>query len=283
MIGKTAVVIDSSAYLPTFLIERHGLLVAPLSVVLDGRAYEEGVDITSDEFYERVGSASSVSTSQPAVGRFVELYRAAADGGAEEVLSIHIGANISGTVQSAQLASESSPVPVTVVDSGQASFAEGLCVWEAIDALAAGKSVAEAAAVVGAASKAVGNTFVVKALDLARRGGRLAAGEEASAGIPVLALTREGMKVLGNAKTLEDAVGAMAGHVETAVHEAGGRKLRVGVGHGAAPEIAAALRARIEGVDGIEEIVDYVVGPVIGAHTGAGTAGAVFLARPVSA
>ncbi|HEV8573615.1 MAG TPA: DegV family protein [Dehalococcoidia bacterium] len=281
MIGTTVVVIDSSAYLPRSLVERYGLLVAPLSVVLDGRAYEEGVDITPDEFYERVASAQSVSTSQPSVGRLIELYREAAEGGAEEVLSIHIGANISGTVQSAQLASESSPVPVTVVDTAQASFAEGLCVWEAIDALAAGKSVADAAALARAAAKAVGNTFVVKALELARRGGRLAAGEEAPAGIPVLALTGEGMKVIGNATTMEEAVGAMAGHVETAVREATGRKLRVGVGHGAAPEIAAALHERIARIDGIQEIVDYVVGPVIGAHTGAGTAGAVFLARPV--
>jgi fatty acid-binding protein DegV len=49
----------------------------------------------------------------------------------------------------------------------------------------------------------------------------------------------------------------------------------------AAPEIAAALLSRITGMNGIEEIVEYVVGPVIGAHTGAGTAGAVFLGRPV--
>jgi fatty acid kinase fatty acid binding subunit len=281
MIGKTAVVIDSAAYLPGSLVEQYGLLVAPLSVEIDGEQYLEGVDITADEFYERVGSAKSVSTSQPAPGRFIELYRQAAGAGAEEIVSIHIGSNISGTVQSAQLASKSSPVSVTVIDTGQASFAEGLCVWEAIDALVEGKSVAGMAAHVRTASKAVGNTFVVRALDLAKRGGRLAAGEEAPPGIPVTALTGEGMKVLGSATTLDEAVEAMAGHLEGAAREAGGRKLRVGVGHGAAPEIAAALVSRIKGMNGIGEIVEYIVGPVIGAHTGAGTAGAVFLARPI--
>lgn len=281
MIGKTAVVVDSAAYLPESLIEQYGLLVAPLSVEIDGEQYLEGVDITADEFYGRVGAAKSVSTSQPAPGRLVELYHRAAEEGAEEIVSIHIGSSISGTVQSAQLASESSPVPVTVIDTGQASFAEGLCVWEAIDALVEGKSVAEMNERVRVASKGVGNTFVVRALDLAKRGGRLAAGEEAPAGIPVMALTGEGMKVLGSATTLDEAVEAMAGHIEAAAREAGVRKLRVGVGHGAAPEIAVALLSRIKGMDGIEEIVEYVVGPVIGAHTGAGTAGAVFLARPV--
>jgi DegV family protein with EDD domain len=281
MIGKTAIVVDSAAYLPQSLIDHYALVVAPLSVELDGRNFLEGVDITAHEFYERLPVAQSVSTSQPSVGRFIEIYKEAAEEGAELIVSIHIGSRISGTVQSAQLASESSPIPVTVVDTGQASFAEGLCVWEALDVLAAGKSVHEAAEAVLAASKAVGNTFVVKALDLARRGGRLAAGEEAPAGIPVMALTGEGMKIVGTATTIEEAVEAMAGHVEAAAREAGGRKLRVGVGHGAAPEIAAALRARIAEMSDIEEIVDYVVGPAIGAHTGAGTAGAVYLARPV--
>ncbi len=239
------------------------------------------MDITADEFYERIGSAKSVSTSQPAPGHFMELYRRAAEAGAEEIVSIHIGSSISGTVQSAQLASESSPVPVTVIDTGQASFAEGLCVWEAIDALEEGESVAAMTGRVQAASKAVGNTFVVRALDLATRGGRLVAGEEAPPGIPVMALTGEGMKILGSVTTVDEAVEAMAEHVEAAAREAGARKLRVGVGHGAAPEIAAALLSRIKGMNGIEEIVEYVVGPVIGAHTGAGTAGAVFLGRPV--
>jgi len=281
VIGGTAVVIDSSAYLSDEVVERHGLLVAPLSVEMDGTQYLEGVDITADEFYDRLLGTKSVSTSQPSVGRFIELYREAGKAGAEEIVSIHIGANISGTVQSARLASESSPVPVTVIDTGQASFAEGLCVLEALEALSTGKTVAEVVQVVDRASKAVGNTFVVKALDLARRGGRLAAADEPAAGIPVLALTGEGMKVVGTATTIEEAVELMAGHVEVAARDSARRALRVGVGHGGAPEIAAALRQQLVGIEGVGEVIDYVVGPVIGAHTGAGTAGAVFIARPV--
>jgi len=281
VIGRTAVVIDSSAYLSDEVVERYGLLVAPLSVEMDGTQYLEGVDISTDEFYDRLPGAKSVSTSQPSVGRFIELYKEAGKAGAEEIVSIHIGANISGTVQSARLAAESSPVPVMVVDTGQASFAEGLCVLDALEALAAGKTVAEVVQVVDRASKAVGNTFVVKALDLARRGGRLTGSDGAAMGISVLALTGEGMKVVGTATTIEEAVELMAGHVAAAARDASGQMLRVGVGHGAAPQIAAALRRRVADTEGVQEVIDYVVGPVIGAHTGAGTAGAVFVPRPV--
>jgi DegV family protein with EDD domain len=275
MIGNTAVVVDSSGYLPESVVRDHGLIVVPLNIEIGGQAYREGVDITPDDFYRRVSEGESVSTSQPPPGAFAEAYERAAKEGAEQVLSIHIGSSLSGTVQSATIAAESASVPVTVVDTGQASFAEGLCVLAAIDALAAGASVEKAAEAARTTGPLVGNAFVVRALDLARRGGRLAAGEEARTGVPVMALTPEGMKVLGSASTLEEAVDMMAAQVESGLAVAGGRA-RVGIGHGAAPEIAAVLRERVVNMAGAAEVIDYVVGPVIGAHTGPGNAGAVW-------
>jgi fatty acid-binding protein DegV len=56
--------------------------------------------------------------------------------------------------------------------------------------------------------------------------------------------------------------------------------LRVGVGHGAADEIACALRREIKKLRNVSDVIEYVVGPSIGAHTGAGNAGAVFIDRP---
>ncbi len=275
-------VTDSSAYLPNWLITRHGVYVVPLSVVVDGREYREGIDISPQQFYDLLPFAKSVSTSQPPPGSFVDCYEDAACKGAQTVLSIHIGSSLSGTIGSAELAARSSPVPVTVVDTGQASFAEGLCVWEAIDALAGGATNQEAAACARAAGASVGNTFVVKALELLKRGGRLKTLERAPAGVPVLVLTAAGVKVVGTAASLEEAVDTMVREVEEAARQAAGKALRVGVGHGAAPAIASALQRRVEAMAGVSEVVEYTVGPVIGAHTGAGTAGAVFLARPVT-
>ena len=284
MIRTTAVVVDSAAYLPQSLIKLYGVLVAPLTVVLDGQEYLEGIDITADEFYERLDDAQTVSTSQPSPGRLLACYERAAREGAERVLSIHIGSGVSGTVQSAEVAAESSPIPVTIVDTGQASFAEALCAWEAIEALASGASVELAAEYARAASAAMGNTFVVRALELLRRGGRLVSEDGATAAdVPVLALTAEGVKVVGRAGTLDEAVAAMAAQIESAARAAPGRKLRIGIGHGAAPEIARALRARVATMPNIGEVVEYVVGPSVGAHTGAGNAGAIFVPHPVLA
>lgn len=277
-----ALVTDSAAYLPQRLVERYGIRVVSLTVQINGEEFLE-TEIEAAAFYARLAQAKSVSTSQPSPGRLLEAYREAAQCGADGILSVHIGSSVSGTVASARLAAGYSPVPVTVVDTGQASFAEGLCVLEAAEARERGAPIEEAAAAAQATGSAVGNTFVVKGLELARRGGRLVG--EADSGmqdVPVMELGPRGMRVVGSASTIEQAVDLMTGGLKAAVQAAGGRRLRVGVGHAAAPEIAGALRLRLESLDGIAEIIDYQVGPAVGAHLGAGTAGAVFVARPVS-
>ncbi len=285
MTERIAIVTDSAAMLPPALIAGRNVLVAPLSIVLDGAEYADGVDITADELYARLPSVQQIATSQPSPGRLLECYREAASAGATAILSIHIGAGISGTLGSAELAAKSSPVPVTLVDTGQASFAEGLCVLEALDALDAGAGAGEVAELARRAGSAVGNTFVVKALDLVRRGGRLRdEGEEPPAGVPVLVLQPDGIKVAGSATTLHEAVQMMAAHVEAAarVAEQHAQSLRIGIGNGAAPEIAEALRDRVRTFVHVDDVIEYVVGPSMGAHLGPGNAGAVFIARPLA-
>ncbi len=277
MIGRIAVVTDSASYLPEQVRHRFGVHVVALTVTVDGREYHEGVDLDADLFYPMLESATAVTTSQPSPGMILEAYRAAKAEGATSIVSIHIGAALSGTLQSARLAASMSPVPVTVIDSGQASFAEGLVVWEVIDALAQGVDAARAPDIAVAASARVGNTFVVKALDLMRSGGRLEQGAAAEA-VPVLALSGGSVRVTGNADTVDRAVTLMVDTIREAA-TAARFGLRVGIGHGAAEPIARELRRHVCVMPGVDEVIDYVVGPSIGVHTGAGTAGAVYIDR----
>lgn len=277
MIGKIAVVTDSASYLPDQLLQRYGIFVVPLTVTVDGRAYREGVDIDPETFYLLLDGASSVTTSQPSPGAILEAYRAAEREGADVVVSAHVGSAFSGTVQSARVAASMSPLPVSVVDTGQASFAEGLVVWELLEALERGTDPERMQEVADDASSRVGNTFLVKGLDLMRRGGRLAAGAEADA-IPILAMQGGAVRVVGNAASAEEAVALMTSRVRDAA-AAARHGLRVGIGHGAAAEIACALRREVNCLSGVVEVIDYIVGPSIGAHAGPGNAGAVFIER----
>ena len=272
MIG---LVTDSNAMLPCELVERYGVEVVPLSVTVDGVAHLEGIDLDADDFYARFASGTpQVSTSQPSPGHFAAAYQAVVDRGAGEILSVHIGSNVSGTVNSARLAASGAPVPVRVVDTGTASFAVACCVWEAGQALAAGATIEEAATAAEAVGATVGNVFVVGALDLARAGGRLAAGAaEPDGGIPVLSLSEGVMRAVGRVGDLDGAAAAMAAHMRSS-----GTSLRVGVGvadTGALPMVEA-LEEQLAGAPEVRELVRYRIGPSVGAHTGPGTVGAMY-------
>ena len=277
MIG---LVTDSNAQLPDDLARRYAIDVVPLTVTVDGVEYLEGVDIGADDFYARFQSGRpSVSTAQPSPGRFAAAYEAVAERGATEILSVHIGSSVSGTVNSARLASQVSPVPVRIVDTGTASFAVSLCLWEAAEAVAGGASLDEAAAVAEAAGSRVGNVFVVGALDIARSGGRLGGGvtgDDANA-IPVLTLAGGVMQEIDTATDLDAAARAMADFVCHA--GTGTRSLRVGVGladAGMLP-LVTALEDRLRSAPQVREMVRYRIGPSVGAHTGPGTVGIMFV------
>jgi len=268
-----ALVTDSNAQLPDTLRERYDVLVVPLTIVVDGDEFVEGVDLTSDEFYARLGAGAAVSTAAPAPGRFVEAYASAADRGADAVLSVHIGSNTSATVDSATIAARMSAIPVEIVDTGTASFPITCCLWAAATTLEAGGDRAAAAAAARRVAETVDNVFVVGAMDLARRGGRLAPGAEAAEGVAVLALHGGTMDVVGNAGDVDGAVDAMAGYVRERTI---GRPHRAGVGQVGARQIGDELAARLGDLADIDEVVRYDIGPSVGAHTGLGTAGCVF-------
>ncbi len=272
MIG---LVTDSNAQLPDELAARYAVEVVPLTVTVDGVTYLEGVDLDADAFYARFESGRPrVTTAQPSPGQFAAAYEAVAERGATEILSVHIGSSVSGTVNAARLASQVSPVPVRIVDTGTASFAVSLCLWAAAAAASAGASLEEAAAAAERVGATVGNVFMVGVLDLARAGGRLAGDVAAApATVPVLTLAGGVMREIDRCAGVEEAADAMAAHVV-----AGGAALRVGVGvadHGTLP-LVIALEDRLRAAPEVAELVRYRIGPSVGAHTGPGTVGAMF-------
>lgn len=282
MIGEIAVVTDSASYLPDEVIERFGISVVPVTVVIDEEAREEFVDIDSREFYDLLGRGARVQTSQPSPGRVLEVYERLAACGAKQIVSMHMAASLSGTANSARLAAEMSPVPVRVIDTGQASFIEGLCVWEACEVLAAGGSVAEMASAVERASGQCGNVFIVRGLTLLKQGGRMAndAAENVT-GVPVLAYLDGAIRPIGSAATIAEAMDAMVGWLQAAMDHAPQQRFRVGVGNGDADELAAELEGRVRQLAQVSEVIPYTIGPAVGAHTGPGCTGLSFLGRPI--
>lgn len=261
-------VTDSNAMLPRELIKRYGVTVVSLTVVIDGVAHHE-LDLDPRAFCAQLRAGAQVTTSAPSPGDLLAAYGQAEADGADAVLSVHVGANRSATVAAAMVAAEMSDGPVTVVDTGTASFIQGCCVWRAGEALARGASIAEAAAAAEATAATAASVFTIGEIDRANAGGRLpVAGGD---GVPVYSSAGPDMAELRRVRTIEEATEVMAQAVTA--HEG---PLRVGVGDADADEAAAVLLDRLTALPQVVETVRYTVGPSVAAHTGAGTFGAVF-------
>lgn len=275
MIG---LVTDSNSQLPDELRDRYDVRVVPLTVTVDGREYLEGDELDADRFFELLAERDQpqVTTAQPPPGRFAEIYAALADAGASEILSIHIGAAFSGTLNSARLGAGASPVPVRLIDTGTASFGVSCCVWEAGEALAAGASAAEAAARAESLAPSLRSTFIVQAVELAARGGRFDGAELAGDGIPVLSLVGGEMSTLGYARTLDEAVEAM---VRPVLAAEGPLRVASGLADAAGSRVTEALDRRLRELGHVQELVRYRIGPTVAVHAGPGTAG-IFFYRP---
>ena len=264
------IVTDSNAMLPAELIERFGILAVPLTIVIDGDPHrEDEIDLVT--FYEQLRCGTVISTSAPSPGEILATYERAVSAGAGAILSVHVGSNRSATVASARLAAEQLGVPVTIVDTGTASFIEGCCVWRAAEQLAAGASIDAAASAARALAAEAASVFTIGEIARAARSGRLALG--ADDGLPVFASSGADMHELRRVESTDAAIEVMvelvAGH---------GGPLRVGVGNADADPSSAAcsLEDALLALPNVAETIRYTVGPSVAAHTGAGTFGAVF-------
>lgn len=277
--AAVAVVTDSTAYLPADLVVAHGLTVVPLTVVVGGRSLAEGIEVTSDEVAQALRDWKPVTTSRPAPQQFVETYRALAADGATAVVSVHLSADLSGTVDAARTAAATiaGEVAVTVVDARHLGMALGWSAIAAAEAVAAGADAAQAAERAQRTAYGTSAWFYVDTLEYLRRGGRIGAAAamvgSALSVKPILHVADGRLEPLDRVRTASRALGRLE---ELVVEETGGRAVNLAVQHLAAPERARELAERLRSrVPGVRDLVVGEVGAVVGAHVGPGMLGVV--------
>jgi fatty acid kinase fatty acid binding subunit len=179
--SKTAVVTDTTAYLPEELVAEHDIKRVSLYVSLDGVQRPE-IEIRGDQyddFFERLrASEEGATTSQPSVGDFLKVYEPLLAEG-RDVVSIHLSAGISGTCESALQAKErltsegKGGERITVYDSRSSCGGQALV---ALAAAAAGEAGADGAGALAAAERcrdALQMWFAIDTLEYLRKGGRI--------------------------------------------------------------------------------------------------------------
>lgn len=97
---KIAVMTDSTSYLSQNLIDKYDIPVAPLSVTFDdGVSYTESTDVDIDRFYEKMATSATIpTTSQPAVGEWIQRYENLRDKGYTDVIVVFLSSGISGAI-----------------------------------------------------------------------------------------------------------------------------------------------------------------------------------------
>jgi len=273
---NTAIVVDSTADFPEAPQRFPNWRVVPLYVRFGEESYRDYVELEPEEFYARLRTASETpTTSQPTPGDFLATYEEL--GGYERILSLHIAAKLSGTIESARAAAQVlGGDRVRAIDSQSASAAIAMLGLAIQRRLERGTSDEEVDTLVERYRRETGLLFTVDTLEYLARGGRIGrarawAGELLNIK-PILSI-RDGevlpvKRVRGNRKAFLEFASAF----EAATSDV--PTLRAGIAHAEAPERAEAL-VELVGRSRPQAEIELVttLGPVVGAHSGPGTVG----------
>jgi DegV family protein with EDD domain len=262
------VVTDASSRLPADVLEKWGIRVVPLHILLDGRDLRDGVDDIPDDIYKRHATTAAATPAELANA----YQQALTDSGGDGVVAVHISSALSGTCGAAERTAADLDPNVRIIDSRSAAMGTGFVALAAARAAAAG---ADLDAVADAASSAVsrGHAFVVvHRLDNLRRSGRIGgAGAWLGTALALKPLLRidDGKLVLAQrVRTVSHATAAMIDKVCEIVGEG---PADLAVHHVANPdganEVAAALARRLPAC---EPAIVTPLGPVLALHVGAG-------------
>ncbi len=275
----TAVVCDSTCYLPADLIAAREIEVVSLYVSIDGDQSKETEVGDYAAFFNRLrASEGGATTSQPSVGDFVAVYEPLLDAG-REVVSVHISAGISGTCEAAQQARQrlvdegKGGERIRVYDSRSAAGGMGLC---ALGAAVAAQSGGDGAAVLARAERTreeLKMWFAIDTLEYLRRGGRIG-GASAFIGSalkikPILTLEEE-ITPVERVRTRARSIERLREYARER-HESGLDAWVVQ--HIQDDETAAGLAGDAREIFGCEPAFVSEVGPVLGAHVGPGLLG----------
>lgn len=278
--ARVGIVCDSTCDLGLEWFDENDVVMVPLKVMFGEETFLDWVDLDPTDFYARLEKARTLpTTSQPTPAQFSAAYQSLADDGAEEIVSIHLTAALSGTFESATMAAKDAPVPVRVVNTNRVTQGTGLIVKAAVEAREAGKSGAEIEAIALEKSKDSQLYFILDTLEYLVKGGRAGKASGLAASVlsikPVLIFNDEGtIEPFSKERGTKKAYAALAKHV---AEISSTNRLRLTVFHAISPDLADELIAALD-TAGASYDLDSVgsIGAVIGTYAGPRSVGLAF-------
>jgi DegV family protein with EDD domain len=255
------------------VVAEYGIKVVPLYINLGSQSYLDGVELSRQEFYDRLPDYDPApTTATPGPHMFCEAYGRLAEEGATEILSIHISISLSATVDVARVAArETKSVPVTVFDSRQLSLGTGFLVSTAAQAAAEGRSMDDIVALLEEQTSRTHVFAVLDTLEYLRRSGRISrvvAGLGNLLQVKPLLKMHNGEPTATNVRTNSGATKRLISLLSDLVPLE-----QVALVHTHAPDKAEALREQVQHLLPAIEVPSVDITPVIGTNIGPGAVG----------
>ncbi|WLR50605.1 DegV family protein [Bacillus tianshenii] len=273
---RTAVVTDSTAYLPKEIQDKYDIHICPLNVIFGQESYQEEVELTADEFYRKIKEVDELpKTSQPAFGLITETFeKLSAD--YDAVISVHLSSGISGTYQSAMSAGEMvEDLDVHVFDSEVSCMIQGFYAIEAAKMATEGKHPEQIMARLQEMRTNMQAYFMADDLSHLHRGGRLNGAQAFVGGLlqvkPVLHFEDKKIVPFEKIRTRKKALK----RIYSLFSEDAEKKqpMKASVIHANREEEARRIKEQIESEFPHVEVILSHFGPVIGTHLGEGAMG----------
>ena len=272
---KLAVITDSSAFLQAETLRKEDLFVLDIPVNIDGQEYVEGVNLTAQEFYEKMASASELpKTSQPSIAKLDEILSSLKDKGYTHALGLFLSSGISGFHQNVQyMKDEYEGLTIAFPDTRITSAPLGYMVESVFRWAEQGE---EFTTILDQLENQIQKTsafIMVDDLDHLVKGGRLSNGAAILGNLlsikPILYFNDQGViEVYEKVRTEKKATKRL---VEIVKEATANGNYQITVIHGNAPQKAADLRQLL--IDGgvATDVSIATFGSVIGTHLGEGS------------
>jgi DegV family protein with EDD domain len=269
----TTLITDSTCDIPANLVEKYKVAVIPQIILWERETFRDRVDLQPEAFYRRLAAGRSLPTTAPATYQdFVNVYRAAADHGAREIVMVTVSSAMSGTYGAARKAAEGVGVPVQVIDSKGLSMSLGWQVLAAARLRAAGGRAAEMIETMDQVRRRLVMIASLDTLEYLRRGGRIGNASWLAGRLlnikPLIRINPEtGMvESAGRVRTRQRALEVMFEQFLEGVNPA--KPLRIAVLHGNALDEARAMVEIIQHELCPVELLMNTTGPALGIHAG---------------
>ena len=267
-------------------LKSNDILVIPHYYNVEDDMYGDGNELTIEEFYNemRAGKKAGTAASNPAVieEKFTEVAKAGKD-----ILHISFSSQLScgcqNIINGGNAIKEDNPeFNIEVVDTLSGTLGEGLILHMAVELKKEGKTMEETAQALRELAPHVNTILTVDDLDTLYRGGRLSKTSAVVGGMigikPIIAIDADGkLAATGKARGRKKAFSSLLETMENNMGSYKDKQVFVGIAHGDAMEDALVLKKMIEDKFGFDKFVIEPIGPSIGAHTGPGAIGLVFL------